>query len=280
MIINMNGAKAPETPSPVLQEKTVTPETLPVVIGADEGYDGLSQVTVNPDSQLKAENIRSGKTIFGVTGTFVGEPTAGVDLNEFTGKTLIADMGTPFLVSDFLNLVSEPPTVDNPFVGTTRNYYTADTTQWVIIGYGSGGISVNETDKLLTNSTYSPNRNYYMTTGTIGGDVTFKMPRTTRTIIGTNYSHIKGTVYLCPVMGISSIEPTVDYSNSALTSCFLEVPEISTVELDHDFTMIGEYPSITVTLPEKNYTIYNYTNSAVHYSYLGYVIMPHQVVIS
>ncbi len=73
MIINMNGAKAPETPSPVMQEKTVTPETLPVVIGADEGYDGLSQVTVNPDAQLKAENIRSGKTIFGVTGTFEGE---------------------------------------------------------------------------------------------------------------------------------------------------------------------------------------------------------------
>ena len=75
MIINMNGAKAPETPSSVLQEKTVTPETLPTVIGPDEGYDGLSQVTVNPDSQLKAENIRSGKTIFGVAGAFVGEST-------------------------------------------------------------------------------------------------------------------------------------------------------------------------------------------------------------
>ena len=66
----MNGAKAPETPSSVLQEKTVTPETLPTVIGPDAGYDGLSQVTVNPDAQLKAENIRTGKTIFGVTGTF------------------------------------------------------------------------------------------------------------------------------------------------------------------------------------------------------------------
>ena len=73
MIINMNGAKAPETPSSVLQEKTVTPETLPTVIGPDEGYDGLSQVTVNPDSQLRAENIRSGKTIFGVAGAFTGE---------------------------------------------------------------------------------------------------------------------------------------------------------------------------------------------------------------
>ena len=70
----MNGAKAPETPSPTLQEKTVTPETLPTVIGADEGYDGLSQVTVNPDAQLKAENIRSGKTVFGVEGSFVGDP--------------------------------------------------------------------------------------------------------------------------------------------------------------------------------------------------------------
>ena len=75
MIINMNGAKAPETPSSVLQEKTVTPETLPTVIGPDAGYDGLSQVTVNPDAQLKAENIRSGKTIFGVTGSFVGVNT-------------------------------------------------------------------------------------------------------------------------------------------------------------------------------------------------------------
>ena len=37
MIINMNGAKAPEPPSPVLQEKPVTPETLPTVIGPDEG---------------------------------------------------------------------------------------------------------------------------------------------------------------------------------------------------------------------------------------------------
>lgn len=79
MIINMNGAKAPETPSSVLQEKTVTPETLPTVIGPDEGYDGLSQVTVNPDAQLKAENIRSGKTIFGVEGSFVGEPQPMAD---------------------------------------------------------------------------------------------------------------------------------------------------------------------------------------------------------
>lgn len=85
MIINMNGAKAPETPSPVLQEKTITPETLPTVVGADEGYDGLSQVTINPDTNLKAENIRSGKTIFGVDGTFVGAESSSQLLKGIMG---------------------------------------------------------------------------------------------------------------------------------------------------------------------------------------------------
>ena len=71
MIINMNGTSAGGSGA-VLQSKTVTPESLPVVIGPDAGYDGLSQVTINRDSQLKAENIRSGKTIFGVNGTYTG----------------------------------------------------------------------------------------------------------------------------------------------------------------------------------------------------------------
>lgn len=99
MIINMNGAKAPETPSPVLQEKTVTPETLPTVIGADEGYDGLSQVTVNPDSQLIPTNIRLGKTVFGVTGTFAGNGNMSdsqAKIFEFwnLGKTVLDEISS------------------------------------------------------------------------------------------------------------------------------------------------------------------------------------------
>lgn len=94
MIINMNGAKAPETPSSVLQEKTVTPETLPTVIGPDEGYDGLTQVTVNPDAQLKAENIRSGKTIFGVEGVFGG--SASDSLLPKILSTKVLDRSDPF----------------------------------------------------------------------------------------------------------------------------------------------------------------------------------------
>ena len=84
----MNGAKAPETPSPVLQEKTVTPETLPTVIGPDEGYDGLSQVTVNPDSQLIPTNIRAGKTVFGVEGTFGGSSSDSL-LSKIVGSRVL-----------------------------------------------------------------------------------------------------------------------------------------------------------------------------------------------
>lgn len=101
MIINMNGAKAPETPSPTLQEKTVTPETLPTVIGADEGYDGLSQVTVNPDAQLKAENIRSGKTVFGVEGSFVGEPQP----SDYTASDITPCPST----TDYHAYIASPP---------------------------------------------------------------------------------------------------------------------------------------------------------------------------
>ena len=85
----MNGAKAPE-PSPELQEKTVTPETLPVVIGTDEGYDGLSQVTVNPDANLKSENIKYGQTVFGVEGSY-GRQFVGGNINVGGGAGATSD---------------------------------------------------------------------------------------------------------------------------------------------------------------------------------------------
>ena len=64
-------------PAPTLQDKTVTPTTAEQTITAGEGYDGLGTVTVNGvtadiDSNITAENIKSGVTILGVTGTYTG----------------------------------------------------------------------------------------------------------------------------------------------------------------------------------------------------------------
>lgn len=51
------------------QAKTVTPTANGVTVNPDTGYDALSSVTVNGDSNLTADNVKKGVTIFDVTGT-------------------------------------------------------------------------------------------------------------------------------------------------------------------------------------------------------------------
>lgn len=76
-IANITAVAANINPEPVLQNKTVTPTTSTQTVTADEGKTGLGAVTVNAvtaaiDSNITAENIKSGVTILGVTGSYSG----------------------------------------------------------------------------------------------------------------------------------------------------------------------------------------------------------------
>lgn len=55
--------------APNMQTKTITPSASSQTIKPDSGYDGLSQVIVNGDSNLVSSNILEGVKIFGVDGS-------------------------------------------------------------------------------------------------------------------------------------------------------------------------------------------------------------------
>lgn len=282
MIINMNGAKAPETPSSVLQEKTVTPETLPTVIGPDAGYDGLTQVTVNPDAQLKAENIRSGKTIFGVAGAFVGEPTAGIDYTGLTGRACTLDLNFPLFISNPFNLVANPTALDSSPFESSRFYYNSGEAEWAGVGYGLGGIAAREgRSALISSSTFIPSAKWFEFSGIMGGETTFKIPTLPKSTIGIECSHVKGTAYLCPVVSISNFNTATQYTGNHNTTSFIDTPTINVIELDHDITLDEyEWPTFTMTLPESNYTYYGYSSSTPKYKSMMYALIPDKIVIS
>lgn len=66
--LKLTGTYEATSTTPSLQDKTVTPSAAQQTVTPDDGYDGLSSVTVSGDSNLTTENIKAGVSIFGVTG--------------------------------------------------------------------------------------------------------------------------------------------------------------------------------------------------------------------
>ena len=109
-----------------LQEKTATPTTSQQVIQADEGYDGLSSVTVNAvtsaiDENIIPTNIRTGKTILGVQGNLEPDkPDQNKTVTPSTSQqTVRADTGYELaqVTVEAMNLQSKDVTINQN--GTT-----------------------------------------------------------------------------------------------------------------------------------------------------------------
>lgn len=75
--VNILGVQGSYSPTPNLQNKTVTPTISQQVISADQTYDGLDEVVVEAvtsaiDSNIQAGNIKQGISILGTVGTYTG----------------------------------------------------------------------------------------------------------------------------------------------------------------------------------------------------------------
>lgn len=108
--------------APALQAKTATPSTSQQVISPDNGYDGLSQVTLEAvsaaiDANIVAGNIKKNVSILGVEGTYEGSG-GGSTLVPTAGDYPV--VGNGGLGGGGSNLASTGISVTIPVTGTYR----------------------------------------------------------------------------------------------------------------------------------------------------------------
>ena len=186
--------------TPSLQSKTATPTTSQQTITADNGYDGLSQVTVaaiqtetktatpattqqtvnatsgkymtqvtvsavtsSIDSNITAGNIKSGTTILGVTGNYTGGSATVASTTKTVGSSNASSLA--FTVSGQPKMFAAQLSLSSSGSylqnTSTSTYYVSS-----VIGSGVGsGASIYTTCYRYNSSNTRAAREYYYTTG-------------------------------------------------------------------------------------------------------------------
>ena len=132
----------------LLQDRTITPATLPYTVSPTGSYVGLRRATINKDSNLVAGNIKKGVSIFGVTGTLEqaeSKIAATVKPTTVNGKVCLELVGIPSTATIILGFSILP--VSGTSVGGT--YIQS------VQGYSNNGFSIQNDSSSLT-SYFSP----------------------------------------------------------------------------------------------------------------------------
>ena len=186
--------------TPSLQSKTATPSTSQQVITADNGYDGLSQVTVSAiqtetktatpstsqqnidatsgkymtrvtvgavtssiDANITAGNIKSGTTILGVTGNYAGASATVATTTKAVGTSNVSSLAFTVSGQPKMFAVQLSLSSSGSYLQntSTSTYYVSS-----VIGDGVGnGANVYTTCYRYNSSGTRAAREYYYTTG-------------------------------------------------------------------------------------------------------------------
>ena len=114
-----------------LQEKTIIPLSIGNIITPDEPYNGLSKVTILSEPDLIPANIKIGKNIYGIEGTYDGtlnKQPLTIDITGTTSRTIPIDGGiqiTGITINSITGITPDVIKNNVNVLGVTGNYVAA-----------------------------------------------------------------------------------------------------------------------------------------------------------
>lgn len=122
------------------QNKTVTPKATSQTVKPDAGKE-LAQVTVNGDADLVAANIRTGKNIFGIDGSYNGEPVINAIIENYKAATdnISAATFVKYVEEYGLSLVGGTTQIYSEYVSYPHTFKLDDSRVLVVYSQGSSG---------------------------------------------------------------------------------------------------------------------------------------------